>query len=135
VATTQTTGEEVPIFGMKRREFITLLGSAVAWPLVARAQQSERMRRVGILIPFAESDAEVQIRVRAFREELQRLGWTEGNNLQFDERWTTDNMERVRANAASLLELKPDVVVATGGRVIPILKQMTRSVPHRHEHG
>jgi ABC-type uncharacterized transport system substrate-binding protein len=120
---------------MKRREFITLLGGAVAWPLVARAQQSERMRRVGILIPFAESDAEVQIRVRAFREELQRLGWTEGNNLQFDERWTTDNMERVRANAASLLELKPDVVVATGGRVIPILKQMIRSVPHRHEHG
>jgi len=114
---------------MKRREFITLLGSATAiWPLAARAQ-SERLRRVGILMPFPESDTEGQTRVRAFKQELQRLGWIEGSKVQFDERWTTDNMDLVRANAASLLELKPDLIVASGNRVIPILKQMTREVP------
>jgi ABC-type uncharacterized transport system substrate-binding protein len=114
---------------MKRREFITLLGSATAiWPLAALAQ-SERLRRVGILMPFPESDTEGQTRVRAFKQELQRLGWIEGSKVQFDERWTTDNMDLVRANAASLLELKSDVIVASGNRVIPILKQMTREVP------
>src|SRR5262245_39804243 len=113
---------------MKRREFITLIGGAAAWPLAARAQ-SERLRRVGILMPYPESDTEGQMRVRAFKQELQRLGWIEGSKIQFDERWTTDNMDFVRANAASLLELKPDVIVSSGNRVIPILKQMTREVP------
>jgi len=115
--------------GMGRREFITLLsGAAAAWPRAARAQ-SERLRRVGILMPFPESDTEAQMRVRAFKQELQRLGWIEGSKIQFDERWTTDNMDFVRANAASLLELKPDVIVSIGNRVIPILKQMTREIP------
>ena len=115
--------------GMGRREFITLLGgAAAAWPRAARAQ-SERLRRVGILMPYPESDTEGQMRVRAFKQELQRLGWIEGSKIQFDERWTTDNMDLVRANAASLLELKPDVIVSSGNRVIPILKQMTREVP------
>src|SRR5215831_15317780 len=112
----------------RRREFLTLVvGAAAAWPLAA--QPSDKLRRVGILMPFPASDPDVQARVRAFKQELHRLGWLEGSKIEFDERWTTDNMELVRSNAASLLERKPDVVVAIGGRVIPILKQMTRSVP------
>jgi putative tryptophan/tyrosine transport system substrate-binding protein len=115
---------------MKRREFITLVGgAAAAWPLAARAQQPDRVRRVAILMPYPPTDLELQARVQAFREELARLGWTRDRNIQFDERWTTDNMDLVRANAVNLLELKPDVVIALGGRVIPILLQLTRSVP------
>src|SRR5262245_3569726 len=115
---------------VRRREFITLLGgAAAAWPLVARAQQGERVRRVGLLMPYPETETDIQTRVRAFKEELQRLGWTEGSKIVFDERWTADNMELVRSNAASLVESKPDAIVTTGGRVIPILKQMARSVP------
>jgi putative ABC transport system substrate-binding protein len=86
------------------------------------------VRRVGILMPFADGDAEYGSRVLAFRRELERLGWNEAN-VEFDERWTTDNMDRVRAGAASLLASQPDVVVAIGGRVVPILMQLSRSVP------
>jgi len=116
---------------VKRREFITLLGgAAAAWPLGAGAQQpAGRVRRVGILMPYAVSDPEWGARVRALRQELAKLGWTDGGNVQFDERWTTDTMDRVRADAASLLASNPDVVVATGGRVVPILMQLSRSVP------
>ena len=114
---------------MNRREFMTLIGGAAAWPVAARAQPNERMRRIGILMPYPPSDVEYQARVQAFRQELGKKGWTAGVNVQFDERWTTDNMELVRANAAGLLELKPDVVMAIGGRVIPVLMQLTRTVP------
>ena len=90
---------------MRRRAFITLLsGAAVAWPLAARAQTGERMRRIGILMPYAPTDMEVQARVRAFREELRKKGWAKGVNVQFDERWTTDNMDLIRAAAANLAE-------------------------------
>ena len=75
------------------------------------------------------TDTEYQSRVGALRQELQRLGWTRGGNIEFDERWTADNMDLVRANAANLVELKPDVIVALGGRVIPVLMQLTRTVP------
>jgi hypothetical protein len=82
---------------MKRREFITLVGgAAAAWPLAARAQQPDRVRRVAILMPYPPTDLELQARVQAFREELARLGWTRDRNIQFDERWTTDNMDLVR---------------------------------------
>jgi putative tryptophan/tyrosine transport system substrate-binding protein len=115
---------------MRRREFITLLGgAAVAWPVVAQAQQKERMRRIGILMPFPKSDAAYQARVRVFRQELARLGWSEGGNVQFDERWSTDNMDVVRADAASLVELNPDVVLIAGDRVIPVVMKLTRSIP------
>ena len=115
---------------MQRREFITLLSGATAgWPLAARAQQDARMRRVGILMPYSPTDKEIQERVQAFKEELRKLGWTAGINVQFDERWTTDNMDLIRAAAANLLELKPDVVLAIGGRVIPILMKLTSSIP------
>jgi putative ABC transport system substrate-binding protein len=115
---------------MKRREFITVLaGAAAAWPLAALAQQAPRLRRVGILMPYSPTDAVWQARVGALRQELQRLGWTRGGNIEFDERWTTDNMDLVRANTANLVELKPDVIVVIGGRVIPILMQLTRTIP------
>ena len=117
-----------------RRASITALGGAAAsslsWPLAARAQQpAGRVRRVGIVMPYAEGDADYQIRVRLLRQELGRLGWTDGGNIQFDERWTTDNMDRVRAEAASLMASNPDAVVAIGGRVVPVLMQLSRSVP------
>jgi putative ABC transport system substrate-binding protein len=115
---------------MKRREFIRVLGAAAAaWPLVARAQQGERMRHIAFLMPYPPSEEEFQVRVRAFRQELEKLGWTSGVNVQFDERWTSDNMDLIRAAAANLVELKPDVVVAVGGRVIPVLMQLTRTIP------
>ena len=118
------------MLGLGRRQFLTLLGGAAAWPLAARAQQaSERLRRVGILMPYPQTQQEIQERVRAFKEELHRLGWIEGSKIAFDERWTTDNMDLVRSNAASLVESNPDAIVAIGGRVIPILKQTTHSVP------
>jgi putative ABC transport system substrate-binding protein len=112
---------------LRRREFIALLGGATAWPLAARTQ--ERIRRVAILMPYPPTDTEMQRRVRALRQELEKLGWRAGLNIQFDERWTTDNIDLVRANAEGLLELKPDVVVAVGGRVIPILIQLTHTTP------
>ena len=80
-------------------------------------------------MPFSPSDKEMQDRVQALKEELQNRGWTAGADVEFDERWTTDNMDLVRANAANLVELKPDVIVALGGRVIPVLMQLTRTVP------
>jgi putative ABC transport system substrate-binding protein len=115
---------------MRRRDFTkAVVGSVAAWPLAVHAQHGERMRRVGILMPFSPSDKEIQNRVQAFKEELRNRGWTAGANVQFDERWTTDNMDLIRAAATNLLELKPDVVVAVGGRVIPILMKMTSSIP------
>src|SRR5215469_1343839 len=113
---------------MRRREFIIALGGA-AWPLAIFAQHSDRVRRVGIVMPYAKGDAEIEARVLAFKRELGKLGWTEGLNLQFDEHWTTDNMDLVRAQAASLMASDPDVVVASAGRVIRVLMQLSRSIP------
>jgi putative ABC transport system substrate-binding protein len=115
---------------MKRREFITLLGGGMAaWPLSASAQQGERMRRIAILMPYLPTNAEMQARVRAFREELRKRGWAASVNAEFDERWTSDNMDLVRSAAASLVELNPDVIMASGARVVPILMELTRSIP------
>jgi putative ABC transport system substrate-binding protein len=115
---------------MKRREFITLLGgAAAAWPLVARAQQDGRVRRVAILVPYPPTDAEFQRYIQAFRDELAKLGWRNDRNIQFDVRWTTDNMDLVRSHAANIVELKPDAIVTNGGRVIPIFMRLTQSSP------
>jgi putative tryptophan/tyrosine transport system substrate-binding protein len=114
---------------MKRREFIAALGGAAAWPVLARAQQSQPIRRIGILMPFPPGNATAQERVRAFREELRKRGWASSVNVQFDERWTVDNMELIHSAAENLVELKPDVILAAGGRVIPILMKLTRSIP------
>ena len=88
---------------MQRRAFITLLGGAAAWQVSARAQQPGRVRRVGILMPYPKGDSEHEARVRAFKQELAKLGWTDGANVRFDEHWTTDNMDMVRSHAASVV--------------------------------
>jgi ABC-type uncharacterized transport system substrate-binding protein len=113
-----------------RRHFLTLLGgAAAAWPPASQAQQPRHLRRVGILMPNPKGDAESQSYVRAFRQELARLGWSENGNIQFDERWSTSNMDLVRADAANLVALNPDAIVIVGDRVIPILTNLTRSIP------
>jgi putative ABC transport system substrate-binding protein len=115
---------------VKRREFITLLGdAAAAWPLAARAQQPSRVRRVAILMPDPKGDSEHEARVRAFKQELAKLGWTDGGNIRFDERWPSDNMDRVRAEAADLVASNPDIIVTYGGRVVPVFMRLTRSIP------
>jgi putative ABC transport system substrate-binding protein len=115
---------------VKRREFITLLGSAAAaWPLVARAQQGERMRRIGVLTNLTENDPEGQARIAAFQQGLQQLGWTDGRNVRIDTRWTAGGVERIRKHAAELAALAPDVIFATGGAIVGPWLQATRAVP------
>jgi putative ABC transport system substrate-binding protein len=114
---------------MRRREFISLLGGAAAWPLAARAQQGERMRRIGVLMAWAESDGQVQARVAAFKQELRKLGWSEGGNLRIDERWGADDMDRLHAYAAELVTFKPDAILVGGRRAVSVLQQQTRSIP------
>src|SRR6516225_5241401 len=114
---------------MKRRAFISLVAGATAWSFATRAQQGERIRRIAILMPFLRTNAEMQTRVHAFREELGKRGWKAGVNAQFDERWTSDNMDLIRSAATNLVELDPDAILAVGGRVIPILMERTRSIP------
>jgi ABC-type uncharacterized transport system substrate-binding protein len=114
---------------MRRRTFLGILSSAVvSWPLVVYAQ-GERVRRIGIVMPFPPTNAEMQARVRAFRDELRKRGWAASVNVQFDERWTGDNMDLIRSAATNLVELNPDAILAVGGRVIPILMELTRSIP------
>ena len=114
---------------LKRREFITLLGgAAAAWPLAARAQQGERMRRIGVLMYWAADDAEGQARLAAFAQALKQLGWSDGRNLRIDTRWAT--ADDIRRHAAELAALAPDVLVAaTGTATVAPLLQATRTVP------
>src|SRR5215510_5253392 len=100
---------------MKRREFITLLsGAAAVWPLAARAQQPERMRRIGVLMSTAADDPEGQARIAAFHQGLQQLGWTIGQKIRIDTRWPAGDPELFRRYAAELVALSPDVILATG---------------------
>ena len=115
---------------MKRRQFITLLGGATAaWPLAARAQQGERMRRIGVLLPAASDDAEFQARVGAFLQGLQQSGWSIGRNVRIDTRWATANAADIRRHAAELVTLAPDVILAHGASTLRSLLQVTHSVP------
>jgi len=98
---------------MKRREFIGLVGGAMAWPRAARAQQGERMRRVGVLSAGAD-DPDMQVRTAAFLQELQHLGWTDGRNIRFDYRHGSGDVESTRKYAAELVGLAPDVILASG---------------------
>ena len=115
---------------MKRRAFITLLGgAAAAWPFAARAQQPERMRRVGVLMPFAENDSDAQANITAFREALQTLGWTDSRNVRVDYRWGGGEAEHISTHASELVGLKPDVILVITALVLQPLLQQTRSIP------
>src|ERR1700758_3749240 len=115
---------------MRRREFITLLGGAAAeWPLLARAQQSERMRRIGVLMNFTADDPEGQVRLKTFLQGLQRQGWTEGSNVRIDVCWAGGHAERYRTCAAELVGSTPDVILAGSGAALPALMETTQSVP------
>ena len=115
---------------MLRREFITLLGSAaVTWPLPARAQQSERVRHIGIILPASADDRDFQTWVGAFLQALAQLGWTIGNNVRIDVRWATANAAEIRKHAAELVALSPDVILASGTSTVGPMLQATRTVP------
>jgi len=115
---------------MRRREFLGgLAGTAVAWPLASRAQQRERVQRIGALMNLAENDPEGQARVAAFQQALQQLGWIENRNVRFDIRWGAGNQERYRQYAAELVALSPDVILAAATSVLPWLLQATRTIP------
>jgi putative tryptophan/tyrosine transport system substrate-binding protein len=115
---------------MRRRKFIALLGgSAIAWPLAARAQQSERMRRIAVLLPATTDDTQYQTWFGAFLQGLQQSGWTIGRNVQIDTRWATANADAVRRNAAELVALAPDVIFANGASTLGPLLNVTRTVP------
>ena len=119
-----------PGAAMRRREFITLLGgAAVAWPIAARAQQSEGVRRIGVLSALAEDDPESVTRRATFEQALKALGWTNGSNLRMDYRWTGNDAERVRKLTAELVALAPDVILTSGNIVLAPIMQATRTIP------
>src|SRR6266446_3282757 len=114
---------------MNRRTFITLLGGVVAWPLAARAQQGERVRRIAVLMNNAEDDPEGQARTVAFRQGLQALGWTEGKNLRIDWHWTAGDVGRIRGNVTELARDAPDIIVANGRVILSEAMQVIPSIP------
>src|SRR5262249_36576880 len=122
-----TAGDRMQFDQLKRRQFIALLGGAAAWPLAARAQQGERMRRIGVLMSLAENDAQGQARLAAFLQGLQQLGWIDGRNVRIDTRWGAGDADRTRRYAAGLVALAPDVILATGSPPVVALQQATRS--------
>ena len=116
---------------MKRRQFISLLGgaAAAAWPVAARAQQGERVRRVGVLVGFRANDPQGEARVAAFRQGLQALGWIDGRNLRIDLSWGAGDADSVRNRAAEVMSLAPEVVLAAGSSAVAALQQQTRALP------
>jgi putative ABC transport system substrate-binding protein len=115
---------------MKRREFISFVGSAVAtWPLAARAQEPGRVRKIGVLFAFFDNDLESQARIAAFQQELESLGWREGHNIQIEYRWASGDAERFRASAAELVAARPDVLVAHTSPSAQALARATRTIP------
>ena len=114
---------------MKRREFITLLGAAAAWPLAAHAQQAVSVRRIGVLIGFAETDPAVRSWLGAFRGTLAKLGWTEGSNLQIEVRWAGDDPDRMKTFAKELVDLRPDAILSVTTPVTGALIRETQTIP------
>jgi ABC-type uncharacterized transport system substrate-binding protein len=116
---------------MKRREFITLLGgTGAAWPLAVRAQQTERMRRIGVLVAATADDPENQARIGAFQQGLATLNWTDNRNVRLDIRWATTNADDIRKHAVELAALAPDAILAgSGTTTLAALLQATRTVP------
>jgi putative ABC transport system substrate-binding protein len=115
---------------MRRRDFIRAISSAVAaWPIAARAQQPERVRRIGVLMPGTADDAELKARIAAFQQGLRELGWTDGRNVRIDVRWGAGDADRIRSSAAELVALAPDVILTVASSAIGALLQATRTVP------
>jgi putative tryptophan/tyrosine transport system substrate-binding protein len=115
---------------MKRREFITLIGGAAAtWPLAVRAQQPEPMRRIGVLMGFPESDLQAQSFIAAFRDGLQKLGWTDGRNVRIETRWTALDKELMQQFAKELVALQPDLILTQSTPATAELLQQTRTIP------
>src|SRR5260370_8406570 len=114
---------------MNRREFITLLGGAAAWPLAARAQQPDRMRLIGVLMAYAESDSTAQSWLAAFRAALAKLGWTEGSNLRIELRWSAADADRMRTLAKELVDLRPNAIFGVPTPAIGPLAPGTRTIP------
>jgi putative tryptophan/tyrosine transport system substrate-binding protein len=118
------------MFDMRRREFITLLGgAAAAWPLAARAQQPDRMRLIGVLMAYAESDSTAQSWLAAFRAALAKLGWTEGSNLRIELRWSAADADRMRTLAKELVDLRPNAIFGVTTPAIGALARETRTIP------
>src|SRR5262245_11627047 len=115
---------------MKRREFLSVLGgAAAAWPVAARAQQPERMRRIGVLANTAANNPVGQARIAVFQQELQKLGWIDSRNVRIEYRWTGGNADNTRKYAAELVALAPDVILASGTSTVMALQRETRTVP------
>jgi putative ABC transport system substrate-binding protein len=114
---------------MRRREFFTFVVSAAAWPLAVRAQQPDRMRRIGVLMALASGDPVAQAQLTAFQKELNRLGWTEGRNIRIDYRWAAAVPDRMRTYAAELVQMTPDVIVANSPPVLAAVQQQTHTIP------
>src|SRR5258708_10826977 len=114
---------------MRRREFITLLGGAAAWPLTVRAQQPGRVRRISVLMSTAADDAQGQAWRAAFAQGLQQLGWEVGGNIRIDYRWGAGDTERFRKYAAELVALGPDVILGTAASIVTALQQVSRTIP------
>src|SRR5205809_1592625 len=115
---------------IERRKFLaTLIGGVATWPLAARAQQPERMRRIGVLMNLAADDAEGQARIAGFLQGLQQLGWTDGGNVRIDYRWAAGDTGRFQRYAEELLALAPDVILASASPSVQALQRATRTVP------
>src|SRR5262245_52414613 len=116
---------------LKRREFITLLGGAAAWPLAAGAQQGDRVRRIGVLMPAAADDRDAQDRLAAFLQGLQQSGWSVGRNVRIEYSWSSSDVDSVRKSAADLVALAPDVILANGSAAMGPLLRVTRRCTSR----
>ena len=114
---------------MRRREFITLLGGAAAWPIAAQAQPPERVRRIGVLMAYAESDGEGQAWIAAFREGLQKVGWAEGRNIRIVLRWAADDVELMQQFAKELVAHQPDIILTQNTPSTAAMLRQTRSIP------
>jgi putative ABC transport system substrate-binding protein len=122
--------QEGTMLGIRRREFIAGLGGAAAWPLVARAQQGQRVPRIGLILSgLAPDDSEGQARITAFVQGLQELGWTDGRNMRIEYRWGLGDPERLRRYATELVGLRPDIILAGGGPAVEALQQASRTLP------
>jgi len=117
------------MFDVRRRRFLTVLGGAAAWPLASRAQQLQPMRRIGVLMNRTVDDSHGQARLAALRQSLQQLGWSEGRNVQIDIRWGEDDPDRLRRDAAQLVALAPDIILASGTLSVAAVQNVSRTLP------